>query len=63
LQSTHLQESLESLKSSLAQSDGELLPGGNPPRVAFEGAKFWSIFGLRAIIFAPDMLANQSSAL
>jgi len=47
LQTTYLHESLEGLNSSLAQSDGELLPGGEmPPRVVFEGAKFWSIFGL-----------------
>jgi len=34
-----------------------------PLRVAFEGAKFWSVFGLLAIIFAPDMLGSQSRAL
>jgi len=31
--------------------------------MAFEGAKFWSIFGLWAIIFAPDMLESHSRAL
>jgi len=34
-----------------------------PLRVAFERAKFCSIFGLWAIIFAPDMLGSQSRAL
>ena len=30
-----------------------------PPRVTFEGATFWSIFGLWAIIFAPYMLEQR----
>jgi len=34
-----------------------------PLRVSFEGTKFWSIFGLWAIIFAPDMLESQSMVL
>jgi len=37
--------------------------GEMPPRVTFEGAKFWSIFGWWAIIFAPDMLESQSKSL
>ena len=37
--------------------------GEMAPRVTFEGAKFLSIFGLWAIIFAPDMLDSQSKAL
>ena len=36
---------------------------GTPPRVTFEGEKFWSIFGWWAIIFAPDMLESTSKAL
>ena len=34
-----------------------------PHRVVFDGAKFWSIFGLWAIIFSPDMLESHSRAL
>ena len=34
--------------------------GEMPPRVVFEGAGFWSIFGLWAIIFAPNMLESHS---
>jgi len=37
--------------------------GEMPPRVVFEWAGFWSIFGFWAIIFAPDMLVNHSRAL
>jgi len=33
------------------------------PRVAFEGAKFLSIFGLWAIVLCPDMLGSESMAL
>jgi len=36
--------------------------GEMPPKVVLEGAKFWSIFGLWAIIFAPDMLESHSRA-
>jgi len=37
--------------------------GEMPPRVVFEGAKFWSILSLSGIIFAPDMLESHSRAL
>jgi len=47
LQTTYLHESLEGVNSSLAQFDGELLPGEKcPSEWLFKGAKFWSIFGL-----------------
>jgi len=45
LQTTYLHESLEGLNSSLAQSDGELLPGVKCPQSGFWGGKilvnFW----------------------
>ena len=37
--------------------------GEMPTKVVFEGAKFWSIFGLWAIIFAPDILQRHARAL
>jgi len=33
------------------------------PRVSFEGAKFGSIFGLSAIIFAADMLESIKGSI
>jgi len=39
LQITYLHESLEGLNSSLAQSDGELLPGEKCPQSGFWGSK------------------------
>jgi len=61
LQTTYLHESLEGFERLSSSIWRQLIARDEMPlRVAFEGAKFWSIFGLWAIIFAPDMLECQS---
>jgi len=60
LQTTYFHEALEGLNSSLAQSDGELLPAVKCPQ---EWLLRKQNFGLWAIIFPPDMLESQSKAL
>jgi len=56
----YLHESLEDLNSSLAHSDGKLLPAVKCPQ---EWLLREQNFGLWAIIFAPDMLESHSKAL
>jgi len=63
LQTTYLHESLEGLNSSLAQSDGELLPGVKCTQEwLLREQNLGQFFRLWAIIFAPDMPESQSKA-